>query len=226
MLEAEKRHHGGLARQQTAHRNRVPLLIILLGCAVISVLAVVIATLTQGKNRATARMGDSNERSSTTGQRDYPSASLPGSLNARSSTTSTTEKETEPLGPASRDIRPEEQARRQLRAVLDELERSGPARGSLTSDALRTVDDLKRLPALAGADFTEFRCFGDGCAVSITSGSPTGGGDAIISSHQFLLWPGRRFISGPVSLATGQVKTVLVLHTPRHDEISQPVTTR
>jgi hypothetical protein len=108
-----------------------------------------------------------------------------------------------------------ESAKEQSEREVKALERSGPASPTLTADALRTADGLKRLPELVGADFTDFRCFKDGCSMTATSpdaGSAAAAGEAIIRAKEFLYWPGPKFRSGPIPLASGQVQAVVILY--------------
>ena len=210
----------------------IVVLLVVLGVAVLSVLAIQIGFIVR-KDRPTARV-DRDEPVPTEATREYQPSSLTAKLlahpaNARGlqgAAEATPSGDSMPSGPISMRMSPEEATRFYLKQELETVEKSGPAPSALSADALRTVDSLKRLPDLAGAEFSEFRCFGDGCVVTVTSRSPDKVGHAISRSRDFSSWPGSRFMSGPLSLASGQAQTVLVLHSPRGAKSSPSPTTR
>lgn len=112
-------------------------------------------------------------------------------------------------------ITPEQSAKLRVTRALQALERSGNASAALTAGALQTVDNLKRLPELAAAEFSDFHCYGDGCTVTATSrdaSTAAAGADAIVRSEQYMFWPGPKFRSGPLPLPSGQVQTVVIFY--------------
>jgi hypothetical protein len=105
------------------------------------------------------------------------------------------------------------------------LEQSGPASSALTASAVKAVENLKKVHELAGAEWSDFRCFGNGCAVTATSKDVSSAqtvGQAIMQSEHFLAWSGPKFRSGPVETPSGQVQTIVILY--RHTESTSPVT--
>jgi hypothetical protein len=216
------------ARSRDRAGRPILILLVVLAVAVLSVLAIQIGFLVR-KDRPMARV-DRDDPVPTEATREYPpsslTAKLPGS-NARVPQAAEAQPgDSMPPGPMAMRMTPEEATRSLLKKELETLERSGPAPSALTADALKTVDNLKRLPDLAGAEFSEFRCFGDGCTVTITSRSPEKVGHAIGRAPDFFSWPGSRFMSGPLTLASGQAQTVLVLHSLREQKASPSPTTR
>jgi hypothetical protein len=119
--------------------------------------------------------------------------------------------------PTMPDLRlsPSQAAKARAAAAIKELERSGSPSAALSAAALKAVENLKRLPDLANAEFGEFRCFGDGCAVTVTSRDASAAvvnGESIIRSQDFFSWPGPKFRSGPIDTPAGQVQTVVILY--------------
>ena len=221
MYRGNEGAHGS-APVPSRDRAGRPMLIVLvvLGVAVLSVLAIQIGFLLR-KDRPMARV-DRDDPVPTETTREYqpasPTARVPGHLSnvgvPQRAAEAGPSGDTIPPGAMSMRLTPEETTRFYLKKELETLERSGPAPSALSANALRAVDNLKRLPELAGAEFSEFRCFGDGCAVTVTSRSPDKVGHAIGRARDFFSWPGSTFMSGPLPLASGQAQTVLVLHTP------------
>jgi hypothetical protein len=113
--------------------------------------------------------------------------------------------------PLSMRLAPDEANRSIVNKELKALEQSGAATSALTSKALLTVENLKHVSALKDAEFSEFRCFADGCAVYVTSLALRTSNQAISGSREFFSWPGPSFVSGPVQPPSGQVHTVLIL---------------
>ncbi|HEY7371286.1 MAG TPA: hypothetical protein VIF57_03840 [Polyangia bacterium] len=112
-----------------------------------------------------------------------------------------------------------------MKHELSALEKSGPASSTLTSNALNHVEALKRLPALVGADFNDFSCFANGCAVTVTSkdaAAADAAGSAIIRSEDFLLWKGPKLRSGPMRSPSGQVQTIVILYREPDRKSSTP----
>jgi hypothetical protein len=93
------------------------------------------------------------------------------------------------------------------------LEESGPASSALTASALKSFENLKKVPGVAGTEWSDFRCFGRGCAVTATSkdqGAAQNLAMAIFQSEPFLKWPGAKFRSGPIETPSGQIRTVVI----------------
>jgi hypothetical protein len=200
--------------------------LVVLGVAVISVLTIQIRLLLRTE-RSAAR-ADRDDPIPAAPPRDYELSAVATGIPARpshapvpqASAEANPADETMPPGPISLHMTPEQATRFHLNKELKALERSGRASSTLTADALKAVDNMKRLPPLAGAEFSGFRCYGDGCVVTVTSRSTDNVGPAISRSRDFFSWPGSRFMSGPLPLASGQVQTVLVLHGSRGEEPS------
>ena len=188
------------------------ILVIVLGITIVAVTAIQLASRRQGKGPI-AQVTPEDETPASV-RREYPSSVQPEqSFAGRPGVPgqSAPANPVDPFGPEA-NLAPEQVTRLHVSKQIEELKGSGPARGTLASDALQTVESLKQLPALAGAAFGEFRCFGEGCTVSVTSRSGPTAGIAIAESRQLMAWPGPTFVSGPLPLSSGQVQNVLVLH--------------
>ena len=224
MLRGDESGQGAaLVRERSARQGTgrpIIIALVILGVAVISVLTLQIRLLLRG-DRPVARV-DRDDPVPTVAARDYGPPLAMAKMPARPSNALAPEgsgevkEPDEPIpGPLSMMMSPQEATRLLVSKELKTLERSGPASGTLTSEAVKAVDNLKRLPALAGVEFSDFRCYEDGCAVTVTSRSDDKTRRAITHSRDFAWWPGATFISGPQALASGQVQAVIVLHTGR-----------
>jgi hypothetical protein len=224
MLAAERNpaRKSGIPPLPSQHgrRRRLPVLLSLLGGAC-AILIVAIGSARDSGSVARAPAPSPSEPASLLVQRTYPSSSGEPADPRGARVFAETRGRSPEMRPLEPGMPAEKQTHVLVSGELDELRRSGAPNGTLTANALRAVEGLKQIPALAGAEFTEFKCFGDGCAVTITNQSPVTG-QAVLMSRQFMEWPGRKFISGPLSLESGQTQNVLVLHTPKHDEVPQP----
>jgi len=121
---------------------------------------------------------------------------------------------------------PEKSARLRADRALMDLEQSGPASAGLTSGALKTFEALKSLSDLAGAEFSDFRCYRGGCAFTMTSGDASSAAnfaDALVRSKVFLSWPGPKFRSGPLRTPSGQIQAAVILQ--RNPESSSTTNT-
>ena len=191
---------------------RMRILLIVLGATVVLLLAIQLTSRREGHR--TAERVTPDDKVPSVAQRDYPSSSHPPQTFAgprEAPGQAAGANPVDPFGPES-NLTPEQVTRLHVSKQMEKLQRSGPASGALSSDAFRTVESLKQLPAVAGAEFGDFRCFAEGCAVSVTSQSGPTAGRAIAESRQLMAWPGPTFVSGPLPLSSGHVQNVLVLH--------------
>lgn len=97
------------------------------------------------------------------------------------------------------------------RRLEHELEASGPATGTWTSNAWQVLSDWQN-KTNGTVTFTDFHCFGRGCSAKA---SYTDSG-AFYKSNSTLeketSWPGPRFHSGPFSTPAGGVEAVWILY--------------
>jgi hypothetical protein len=119
------------------------------------------------------------------------------------------------IGPPVKDFSASASAAVRVSREVRELEKSGPASGSLTAAGLKTLENWKTIQDLASrGDWDDFRCYRDGCVATVTSpdfGSAEAIGSAVIHAPSFKDWDGPTFKSGGITKESGRVQTVFIL---------------
>ena len=162
-----------------------------------------------------------NAEPATLASRDYPSALVPSyqppSMGRSLSELGSNEARTagaEPNGDAPPNVAPEVAARLGADEALKKLEASGPAAADSSASAWKIVEHWKGIASAVGTEFTDFRCFKNGCAVTSTHqdlSAATSAGDDILRPDHFA-WPGQAFRSGPLHDPSGRVRFVWILY--------------
>jgi hypothetical protein len=99
---------------------------------------------------------------------------------------------------------------------VEQLEASGPASDELATTAWKTVEHWKGLASMSGVEFSDFRCFQGGCAVTSTHrdlAAASSAGQAVFRSDPRTSWRGGMFRSGPLRDGSGKIQLVWILYT-------------
>jgi hypothetical protein len=172
------------------------------------------ATRTTASGLSTDSLTASERDSPQLIARQYPS-SPPASEGSAETVNPGSDSVPAPEGIPNRNLGGPQVARTEAERNLKKLEQSGPASSLLNTRASGTVESWKELAGLKGVEFSDVRCFKDGCTVTSlhhdSIAAATAGGE-LVQSNRFILWPGNKFRSGPLETSSGQVQFVWILY--------------